>query len=97
MPDGSQVDWNYDTAREIGKKLTVDKAGKDATQAGFDPKKISQWGFELQRDDLRGIGAYFGAGQLSSRDRRQDRPDPGRVGGRLEVLLPVDPDRPHGA
>ena len=23
-------------------------------QAGFDPKKISQWGFELQRDDLRG-------------------------------------------
>ena len=66
MPDGSQVEWNYDTARQIGKLLTVDKAGKDATQAGFDPKKISQWGFELQRDDLRGLGAYFGAGQLSS-------------------------------
>jgi multiple sugar transport system substrate-binding protein len=66
MADGSQVDWTFDTAREIGKKLTVDKNGKDATQSGFDPKKISQWGFELQRDDLRGTGAYFGAGQLST-------------------------------
>ena len=66
MPDGSQVEWNYDTARQVGKLLTVDKAGKDATQPGFDPKKISQWGFELQRDDMRGLGAYFGAGTLSS-------------------------------
>jgi multiple sugar transport system substrate-binding protein len=66
MADGSQVDWTYDVARELGKKLTVDKAGKDATQAGFDPKRIAQWGFELQRDDLRGTGAYFGAGSLSS-------------------------------
>lgn len=64
--DGTQVDWTFDTARELGKKLTVDKNNKDATQAGFDPKKIAQWGFELQRDDLRGTGAYFGAGQLSS-------------------------------
>ncbi len=66
MPDGSQVDWTFDVAEQIGKKLTVDKSGKDATQAGFDPKQISQWGFELQRDDLRGTGAYFGAGKLSS-------------------------------
>ncbi len=66
MPDGSQVDWTYDVARDLGKKLTVDKNNKDATQAGFDPKKIRQWGFELQRDDLRGTGAYFGAGSLST-------------------------------
>jgi multiple sugar transport system substrate-binding protein len=68
MPDGTMVDWTYDTAREIAKKLTVDKNNNDATQAGFDPKKISQWGLELQRDDLRGMGAYFGPGSLVGSD-----------------------------
>jgi multiple sugar transport system substrate-binding protein len=68
MPDGSQVDWNYDTVRQVAKLLTVDKANKDATQAGFDPKKIAQWGLELQRDDLRGMGAYFGSGSLVASD-----------------------------
>jgi multiple sugar transport system substrate-binding protein len=66
--DGAMVDWNYDTAREVAKRLTVDKANKDATQAGFDPKKIAQWGLELQRDDLRGMGAYFGPGKLAADD-----------------------------
>jgi multiple sugar transport system substrate-binding protein len=66
--DGVQKEWNYDTAREVAKKLTVDKNNKDATQAGFDPKKIAQWGFEMQRDDLRGTGAYFGPGSLASSD-----------------------------
>jgi multiple sugar transport system substrate-binding protein len=66
--DGVQKEWNYDTAREVAKKLTVDKNNKDATQTGFDPKKIAQWGFEMQRDDLRGMGAYFGPGSLASTD-----------------------------
>jgi multiple sugar transport system substrate-binding protein len=65
MPDGTEVDWDYDTVKKIAQILTVDSAGKDATQAGFDPKKIVQYGFDPQRDDLRGMGAYFGAGALS--------------------------------
>jgi len=68
MPDGTVVDWNYDTIAQLAKILTVDKNGKDATQAGFDPKKIVQWGFEPQRDDLRGLGAYFGPGKLAADD-----------------------------
>jgi multiple sugar transport system substrate-binding protein len=68
MPDGSMVDWNYDTARKVAQLLTVDKNGKDATQAGFDPENIVQWGFEPQRDDLRGLGAYWGAGSLAAAD-----------------------------
>jgi multiple sugar transport system substrate-binding protein len=68
MPDGSMVDWNYDTLRQIAMKLTVDKAGKDATQAGFDPNTIVQYGFEPQRDDLRGLGAFWGAGSLVGPD-----------------------------
>jgi ABC-type sugar transport system, periplasmic component len=68
MPDGSQVDWNYDTLRTIAMQLTFDKSGKDATQAGFDSKSIVQYGFEPQRDDLRGLGAYWGAGKFLADD-----------------------------
>ncbi len=48
--------------------LTVDANGLDATQDGFDPENIVQYGFEPQRDDLRGLGAYFGAGSLAADD-----------------------------
>jgi multiple sugar transport system substrate-binding protein len=65
LPDGTEVDWNYDTLRQIALKLTVDKNNKDATEAGFDPTKIVQYGFEPQRDDLRGLGAYWGPGNLA--------------------------------
>ena len=68
MPDGSQVDWTYDTIREVAKILTVDKNGKDAADPAFDPESIVQWGFEPQRDDLRGLGAYWGAGTLAGAD-----------------------------
>jgi multiple sugar transport system substrate-binding protein len=68
MPDGSQVDWSYATLIDIAKKLTVDKNGKDATEAGFDPETIVQWGYEPQRDDMRGLGAYYGAGSLVAAD-----------------------------
>ncbi len=67
-PDGREAEWNYDTAREVAMKLTVDKNNKDATQDGFDPDKIVQWGFEPQRDDPRQVGAYWGAGRLVGDD-----------------------------
>ncbi len=68
MPDGTQVDWNYDTVRKIAMMLTLDKNGCDATQTCFDANNIIQYGFEPQRDDLRGLGAYFGAGKLLADD-----------------------------
>jgi multiple sugar transport system substrate-binding protein len=68
MPDGSKVPWDYDTVQKIAKLLTVDKNGKDATEEGFDPQSIVQWGFEPQRDDMRQTGAYFGAGAWAAAD-----------------------------
>jgi ABC-type glycerol-3-phosphate transport system substrate-binding protein len=44
MPDGSMVDWNYDTIRQVAMKLTVDKNGKDATDPAFDPHTSSSTG-----------------------------------------------------
>jgi multiple sugar transport system substrate-binding protein len=77
MPDGSTKPWDYDTVREIAKILTVDQNGKDATEDGFDPTKIAQWGFEPQRDDLRQTGAYFGAGSFMASDgKTAQMPEP---------------------
>ena len=66
--DGTEVEWNYDTLREVALRLTVDVNGNDATQEGFDPTKIEQWGFEPQRDVLLGMGAFWGAGTLIGSD-----------------------------
>ena len=74
MPDGSQVTWDYNALRTVAMILTVDKQGCDATQQCFDPKNIVQYGFEPQRDDLRGLGAYFGAGQLLGSDGKVQIP-----------------------
>lgn len=68
MPDGTEVDWSYDTVRQIAMLLTVDNKGRDATDPNFDPKNIVQYGFEPQRDDLRGLGSFFGPGGLDSGD-----------------------------
>jgi multiple sugar transport system substrate-binding protein len=68
MADGSTVPWDYDTVRKIALLLTVDKNGKDATESGFDPENIVQWGFEPQRDDLRQVGAYWKAGSFAADD-----------------------------
>ena len=68
MPDGTEVDWDFDTLREIAKILTVDANGNDATSAEFDPENIVQYGYEPQYQDIRAIGSYFGAGSLVADD-----------------------------
>ncbi len=44
---------------ELARKLTVDKAGNDATNAKFDPKNVKQFGFFEQWTDARGLAAMF--------------------------------------
>jgi multiple sugar transport system substrate-binding protein len=48
MPDGTEVEWNYETVAEIAKILTVDANGNDATMEGFDPENIVQFGQNFQ-------------------------------------------------
>jgi multiple sugar transport system substrate-binding protein len=67
-PDGTEAEWNYDTVRELAMQLTIDKNGNNATEAAFDPENIAQFGFEPYRDDLRGLGVYFGTGSLVAED-----------------------------
>ncbi|MEP7359297.1 MAG: extracellular solute-binding protein, partial [Anaerolineales bacterium] len=59
--DGKEVEWNMDTLAQVAERLTVDAKGNDATQTGFDPKSIAQYGFDFQwvRDNPRWYTAYF--------------------------------------
>ena len=82
-PTAPRCRWDYDTVRKIALLLTVDKNGKDATEAGFDPENIVQWGFEPQRDDLRQARRVLeGAARSPRRTARPSRsPTPGRPRG----------------
>lgn len=68
MPDGTEVDWTMDTLSQVAMLLTVDKAGKNATEAGFDPANIVQFGFQAQWLDLRGTLTMFGAASFVADD-----------------------------
>lgn len=60
-----------DTLRPLLARLTVDAAGKTAATAGFDPRRIRQWGYNAA-NDLQGINLnYIGSagGMFSDGDR----------------------------
>jgi multiple sugar transport system substrate-binding protein len=48
MPDGTEVDWTWDTLAEVAKILTVDENGNDATSPDFDREAIVQVGYATQ-------------------------------------------------
>lgn len=58
--DGKEVEWSWDTLAAVAKKLTVDKAGKDATDPKFDAGNIVQYGFIHQWDSMRADLSTFG-------------------------------------
>ncbi|MRR29907.1 extracellular solute-binding protein, partial [bacterium] len=68
MPDGTSLEWNYDTVQKLAMILTVDANGKDATDPAFDAANIVQYGYVPQYQDARAMGSYFGAGSLVAAD-----------------------------
>ena len=62
--------WDMDAVRTLGMKLTVDKAGNDATSASFDPTNIVQWGFDMQYSDNSPLAesSLFGPGSFLAAD-----------------------------
>jgi multiple sugar transport system substrate-binding protein len=70
VADGAQVDWNWDAVRKLGMLLSVDANGKDATQAGFDPTKQVQFGFEFQWTEGRRLASAFGSGSFVAADKK---------------------------
>ena len=48
MPDGTVVDWDWDTLTQIARLLTIDANGRNASDTGFDRNQIVQVGFDFQ-------------------------------------------------
>lgn len=65
MPDGTMVDWNWDTIATIGKLLTLDINGRNATEVGFDNNNIVQYGFTFQWQHHPNYwGSYWESGSM---------------------------------
>ena len=76
-------DWNMDTIRELGMKLTVDKNGNDATSSNFDANNVVQWGFDMQWADNSPLAesSLFGASSFVASDGKTAQiGDPVKVG-----------------
>jgi len=70
MPDGKMVDWNWDTVTKVAQLLTIDKNGKNATEAGFDKTQIVQVGYNAQWQSGLSIATFYaGAQKIYSGDK----------------------------
>jgi multiple sugar transport system substrate-binding protein len=56
--------WTIDKMEKIALQLTIDFNGKNASQPGFDPGAITQWGFHWQWDSTRSMAVLFGPGSV---------------------------------
>jgi len=63
MPDGKMVDWNWDTVTKVAQLLTIDKNGKNATEAGFDPTQIVQIGYNDQFQSVFSVATFYAGAQ----------------------------------
>lgn len=66
--DGKQVDWTFDTLRTVAMRLSQDDTGKTPNDAGFNPDKQVQWGYDAMWTDLRGEWTFFGPGSFVAPD-----------------------------
>ncbi len=71
-PSSADKAWTWDQYVDAAKKLTIDKNGKNATQAGFDYKNIVQYGCDFNREWwMWPIACYSNGGGLMSLDGKQ--------------------------
>ena len=92
--DGEEVEWNFDTLREVAKRLTVDVNGNDATSADFDPE---QHRAVRLRSDLPGCPSHrlLLRGRPPGRRRRDHRSGSGSMARGLDLALREHLDRAH--
>lgn len=77
-PDGTSVYgegteyegvWDWNKVEEIGKLLTIDSSGNNATEPGFDKDDTVQWGYVHQwTEPPMAQGTFFGAGKILQDD-----------------------------
>ncbi|MBN2148852.1 MAG: extracellular solute-binding protein [Anaerolineales bacterium] len=67
MPDGTEVEWSWETLTEIAKLLTIDINGNDATSPDFDLTQIVQYGYHpVWSGNPAYMGSFWGASAIYS-------------------------------
>jgi multiple sugar transport system substrate-binding protein len=65
MPDGSRVDWTWNTLGEVARRLTKDSNTRNATESGFNKNSITQYGFTWQYESHPSYwGSYWESGSM---------------------------------
>lgn len=59
LPDGDEVDWNWETLALVAKNLTLDSSGLNAFEAGFNAKDINQTGYHPIWSGPVYVGTFF--------------------------------------
>ncbi len=97
--DGNEREWNTEVIAELGRILTVDINGNDATMEGFDADNIIQWGFGISHTDVRGRDTLFGAGNFVDDEGNAIIPDAWREGENWihDAMYGEQPFYPSGA
>jgi multiple sugar transport system substrate-binding protein len=69
LPDGTVAEWNWETLAAIARRLTVDAAGKNSTEPGFQKDQIVQYGYTWQFEQHPNFwGSYFAGGSMLAPD-----------------------------
>jgi multiple sugar transport system substrate-binding protein len=71
MPDGREAVWSWDTLAELARLMTVDGAGLNAADPGFDAADIRQYGFTWQGQNHPNYwGSYWSDGSMWESGRK---------------------------
>ncbi len=69
MPDGSEVDWSWETLTAVSKLLTIDGAGKNSTEEGFNKDDVKQYGYTWQYENHPNYwGSFWASGSMVAAD-----------------------------
>jgi multiple sugar transport system substrate-binding protein len=78
MPDGSQVEWNWDTLAQVARALTLDAQGRNANDPDFDSAHIVQFGFIPQWECITCFASFWQADRLYDQSNSPVIPAPWR-------------------
>ena len=80
LPDGSLVEWNWDTVAQVARLLTLDNQGRNAGEAGFDSRNIIQYGYTWNFEtNSNYIGSFWGGGSLMAGNGKAQLPEAWRA------------------
>lgn len=69
MPDGTEADWSWETLTAVSKLLTIDGAGKNATEEGFNKDDVKQYGYTWQFENHPNYwGSFWANGSMVAAD-----------------------------